>query len=197
MIAPGRMVLLIGIFFLLAACGPKAGSLGVKEEQRAPRQPMVIAVLPVANQTTDEVAPKILRARLLDELYFRGYKKLAPEAVDRTIGQELDKISDEQLNAGRIRSALGADSAMRCELTESSMSVRLFYAPVSIAVRCELWDTVSGEVLWSKSGRATHRSFDITPGRVKMKSYGGFEAAIDELVADVLKTLPYGPELKG
>ncbi|HQK99527.1 MAG TPA: DUF799 family lipoprotein [Smithellaceae bacterium] len=197
MIASGRMILVIGLFFLLAGCGSKVGALGVKQEQPAPRQPLVIAVLPVANQTTDEVAPQILRERLLDELYFRGYKKLAPETVDRTLGQAPDKTLNDAFNAGRIRSALGADSAMRCELTESSVSVRLFYAPVHIAVRCELWDMVSGEVLWSKSCRATHRSFDITPARVKMKSYGGFEAAIDELVADVLETLPYGPELKG
>lgn len=197
MIESGRIFLLTLIFFLLFGCGPKSDSLGVKEPQSPPRQPHLIVVLPVDNQTSDEVAPKLLRTRLLDELYFKGYKKMPFDVVDRTFSAERTKTGNAKLDIERIRQTLGADAAMRCKLTESSMSVRFFYAPVSVSARCELLDTVSGKIFWSASYRATHRSFDITPNRVRMKSYGGFEAAIDELVAEVMEALPYGPELRG
>jgi hypothetical protein len=96
-----------------------------------------------------------------------------------------------------VKELVGADAVMYCTLTESNRTVRLFYAPVTMAAQCELRGTQTGEVFWNAQYRSTSRSFDFTSKRLEMKSSEAFETVIEEVVNKVMETLPDGPNLRG
>jgi len=126
-----------------------------------------IVLMPVENKTKDERLPKMLSARLLEELRFKGYSQAA--AV--------------------------ADAALYCTLRESKSSKALFYAPATVSVGCELRSTKTGETIWTAEHRSTSRSFDVM--NPSLKSGESLESALEEAVGKVMETLPYGPMLRG
>jgi len=89
------------------------------------------------------------------------------------------------------------DAAMQCSILENTASKRLFYAPVTVSLACELRSTETGEILWAARHRATCRSFDLFRDRLDMKTRGSLESVLEETVAKVLESLPYGPQLRG
>jgi len=158
-----------------------------------------IVVLPVQSDAADTKASKILRNKLSDEIRFKGYPQIAPDLVDSKLlpltgGNELKK--NDVVPPKVIEELLGADAAMYCSL-QSKTSAGIFYAPVTVSVRCELRSTRTGETLWNAQYRSTNRSFDLFSTRLKMKSRGDLEAALEEIVGKVMDTLPYGPKLRG
>lgn len=160
----------------------------------------IIAVLAVDNKTADSKASVILRNKVLDELYFKGYTKIPPEFIDKKLepwyGKESKSVAG--IVAPQVlKELVGADAVMYCTLIESKRSVGWFYAPVSIAVRCELRGTQNGEVSWSAEYKSTSRNFDITSKRVEIKSRAAFEELMEEVVKKVMETLPDGPKLRG
>jgi hypothetical protein len=160
----------------------------------------VIAVLVVNNKSADSKASVLLRKKILDELYFKGYTKLSPEVIDKKLEPLYSK---ENMNGTGIiapqvlKELVGADAVMYCTLIEVKRSVGWFYAPVSIAVRCELRSTQTGEIFWSAEYKSTSRNFDITSNRLEIKSRAAFEAVMEEVVNKVMETLPDGPKLQG
>jgi hypothetical protein len=80
---------------------------------------------------------------------------------------------------------------------EGNKSEKLFYAPITIAIRCELRSTQTGEVLWNAQGESTSRNFDFTHNGLERKSHEVLETVIDEVINKVMKTLPDGPNLRG
>lgn len=160
----------------------------------------IIAVLAVDNKTADSKASMILRNKVLDELYFKGYTKISPEFIDKKLEPFYGKKSKG--GAGIVapqvlKELVGADAVMYCTLIESKRSIGWFYAPVSIAVRCELRGTQTGEVSWSAEYKSTSRNFDITSNRLEIKSRAAFEELMEEVVNKVMETLPNGPKLQG
>ena len=159
----------------------------------------VIAVLAVDNKTADSKTSVLLRSKILDELYFKGYTKVFPEIIDK----KLEPLYNEQSKGGTgivapqvLKELVGADAVMYCTLIESKRSIGWFYAPVSIAVRCQLRSTQTGEVLWSAEYKSTSRNFDITSNRLQIKSRAAFEEVMEEVVNKVMETLPDGPKLQ-
>jgi len=160
----------------------------------------VIAVLPVNNKTPDMKAPQLLRLKVLDELYFKGYSRLPLEVIDKKlelIYNNEKKSIDGVVSPDVVKELLGADAAMYCTLTEGNRKTSLFYVPVTIAARCELRSTQTGEILWRAQYKTTSRNFDLPGKNLEMKSYETFETVIEEVVNKVLETLPEGPNLKG
>ncbi|MFO7570087.1 MAG: DUF799 family lipoprotein [Smithellaceae bacterium] len=193
-----RLLFLLCTWLLFTGCASKANVVSKNDPPKV--MAGVIALMPVENQTTDTRAPGMLREKILDELHFKGYQKLSPEAIDRSLTSASPKDGADRmptLPSGQLKEALGADAVMYCTLMESRVSVTLLYAPARVAARCELRSANTGEILWSASYSATSRSFGITPARVRLKSYSGFESALEEVVAGVMETLPYGPGLRG
>ena len=160
----------------------------------------IIAVLAVDNKTADSKASVILRNKVLDELYFKGYAKIPPEFIDKKLeplyGKESKSVAGI-IAPQVLKELVGADAVMYCTLIESKRSVGWFYAPVSIAARCELRGTQTGEVSWSAEYKSTSRNFDITSNRVEIKSRAAFEELMEEVVKKVMETLPDGPKLRG
>jgi hypothetical protein len=160
----------------------------------------VIAVLPIDNRTPEQKASYLLRSKILDHIYFKGYTKMPPELIDRKIGSlySSEKKGDAGfVNPQVLKELVEADAVMSCILTEGKRSVSFFYAPVTVAASCQLLSTKTGEVLWNAGYKSTSRSFEITGKRLEMKSCEDFETVMEDVVNKVMETLPDGPNLRG
>ncbi|MGV8058687.1 MAG: GNA1162 family protein [Smithellaceae bacterium] len=188
---------ILGIIFIIG-CASKSPNAMKKDSEKSTAK--VIAVLPVDNKTLDVKAPQLLRSKVLDELYFKGYSKLPLEVIDRKL--EPLYLNEKKSGTGVvspsvIKELVGADAAMYCTLTEGKRAGSLFYVPVTVAARCELRSTLTGEVLWNAQYKSTSRNFDLPGKSLEMKSYEAFETVLEEVVNKVLETLPDGPNLNG
>lgn len=194
-----RMILQVGLVMTFCfGCASQAPHAIKKDSEKSVAK--VIAVLPVDNKTADIKAPHLLRLKILDELYFKGYSKLPLEVIDKKL--ELLYNGEKKNAAGVVspsvvKELVGADSALYCTLTEGKRASSLIYVPVTVAARCELRSTQTGEVIWNAQYKSTSRNFDLPGKRLEMKSYEAFETVLDEVVNKVLETLPDGPNLKG
>ncbi len=188
-------VVLAGIFLIFGCASSPQQSMKTDDEKTA----KVIAVLPVDNKTPDSQAPCLLRTKILDELYFKGYSKLPLEVIDKKLAPLYkNTIKSAGIVAPHVvKELIGADAVMYCTLSEGERSKWLFYAPMTVAASCELRSTQTGEILWRANCRSTSRNFDITSKRLEMKTYENFEALIEEVVNKVMETFPDGPNLKG
>ncbi len=191
------LYLLIICILIIAGCSSQS-PYGMKDDNDQ-HTAKIIAVLAVDNKTADSKASVMLRNKILDELYFKGYTKVFPEIIDK----KLEPLYNEQSKGGTgivapqvLKELVGADAVMYCTLIESKRSIGWFYAPVSIAVRCQLRSTQTGEVLWSAEYKSTSRNFDITSNRLQIKSRAAFEEVMEEVVNKVMETLPDGPKLQ-
>jgi hypothetical protein len=193
-----HVFLLMILIIVFAGCSSKSTNVLKPEYEQS--WVKVIAVLPVENKTKDNKAPQLMRSKLLDQLYFKGYSKLSLAAID----QKLESLytSDKKGNIGIIapqvlKDLVGADAVMYCTLLESSNSIGFFSAPVTISLYCELRRAESGEVLWKSKYKSTNRNFDFTRKSLEMKSCESYESVIEEVVNKIIETLPDGPNLRG
>ncbi len=194
----GQFLITVIISALVVGC-----SLSTQEVLKTDQEKnitKVIAVLPVDNKTPAVKAPLLLRLKVLDELYFKGYTKLPLEVIDR----KLESLYSNEMKGTKgvvapqvLKELVGADAVMYCTLTEDKRSVSFFYAPVTIAARCELRSAQTGEVLWNSQYKSTSRNFDFTSKRLEMKTNEAYETLIEEVVNKVMETLPDGPNLRG
>jgi hypothetical protein len=188
---------ILGII-LSIGCASKSSNTVKKDSEKPTAR--VIAVLPVDNKTPDFKAPQLLRLKVFDELYFKGYSKLPLEIIDNkleTLYSSEKKSGSGVVSPSVIKELVGADAAMYCTLSEGKRTAGLFYVPVTVAASCELRSTQTGEVLWNAQYKTTSRNFDLPGKNLEMKSYEAFETVIEDVVNKVLETLPDGPNLKG
>ncbi len=188
----------IMICLCLSACSSRAPV--VLKSDESPDKVKIIALLPVGNNAAEPTALKMLRNKLSEELRFKGYSQIDFDLIDSKLmsltgGNELK--NNDVIQPKMLEELLGADAAMYCSLLEGKTSTGVFYAPVTVSVRCDLRSTKTGETLWSAQSKSTNRSFDLIHTRLKLKSLGGLEEALEEVVGKVMETLPYGPKLRG
>ena len=195
-----QICLLIILCIFITGCFSKSPSVLKTDKQEKNKWAENIAVLPVENKTKDNIAPGLLRSKLFEELYFKGYSKISLETIDQKL--ESLNIIDSKGSVGVIppqilKDLVGADAVMYCTLIESSKPIGFVYAPVSIYLRCELRRAESGETIWNGKYKSTNRNFDFTRKGLEMKSCKAYEAVIEEVVNKIMENLPYGPNLQG
>ncbi len=191
------LMAILGIL-LFSACTSQQSNLAKNDSEKSTAK--VIAVLPVDNKTRDSRASQLLRLKVLDELYFKGYSKLSLEEIDKKLEPLYTSDKDQApgiVSPSVIKELVGADAAMYCTLTEGNRNTSFFYVPVTVAAHCELRSTQTGEILWKSQYKATSRNFDLPGKRLEGRSYEAFEPVIETVVNKVLETLPEGPNLKG
>lgn len=157
-----------------------------------------IAVLSVDHQGTDDKAAQLLRTRISEEIYFKGYSRIPLEEMDKKLTTstiESDKEKKSLIAPEMLKNLVGADAGMYCTLTESHSS-RFFYSLVKLSVVCELRNTDSGDVTWKATSESMGRNFDLTRKRLERKKREIYEVLIDEIVQKIIKTLPDGPNLR-
>lgn len=186
------------LVFLFGGCGPKVPHMIIPDYGKTKIR--LVALLPVDNKTNDQTAARMVREKMFEELYFKGYPKIPLKVMD----EKLLKIYEGNLSkAGGnippkvIGELLGVDAVMYCTLNESKASARLIYAPTSVSVLCELRSAKTGETLWQARHRAVERNFGFSRRDLEMKTSQVYEAVIQEVINEIIKTLPDGPDLLG
>jgi hypothetical protein len=182
------------ILCLISGCGKKVSQAAPAE---AVKKPVIrlIAVLPVDNRSADPLAARVLRERVLQEIYHRGYPKVPLAVVD-------EKLSKNYKDAARIApriagDLMGVDAVMYCTLLDWRTSFFYVYARTSVSARFELRSAKTGETLWKAGHEVGKRNYDITRERLEMESLQAYEPAIHEIVDIALKTFPDGPDFIG
>jgi hypothetical protein len=156
-----------------------------------------IAVLPVVNKTTDSKTAQLLRSKLLEEIYFKGYSKIPLVEIDKKLESLYIKLNNEKASEivpEALRDLVGADAGLYCTLTESKNS-KIFYETVKITAFCALRNTVNGETVWNAKAESIRRCFNFTTKGLKKELGEDFDVIIDEIVNEIVKTLPDGPNL--
>ena len=194
-----ELCLAIAICIIIAGCSANKTSKNLKIDAEE-KLVDVIVVLPMENKTKDEIAPDLIRSKIIEELYFKGYEKLSPDFIDRKL--ESLENNEEKENVAKIdpqvlNDLIGADGVFYSTLKKSEKSIGFFYAPVTISISCELRKSANGEVIWKESYSATNRNFAFTRKGLEMKCHKTYEEVIEEVVTKIIETLPYGPNLRG
>ena len=194
-----HLYLLIFISLIICGCSAKTSPYTLKPNyDQNPAK--IIAVLPIENKTLDGKTSQLLRSKLFEELYFKGYPKLPLDIIDKKLASLYAngaKESAATIAPQALKDLVGADAGLYCTLMEGNKSEKLFYEPITITIRCELRRAQTGEILWNAQGESTNRNFDFTRKGLEKKSHEDLEAIIEEVVNKVMKTLPDGPNLRG
>ena len=190
---------LMFIVFLLAGCGgSKAPHMIISDYSK--KAARLIALMPVDNRTNDQLAPKMLREKILEELYFKGYPKIPLDVIDGILNKTYAggvNVQAGNISPNAIGALLEVDAVMYCTLNESKTAIRLFYAPTSVSASCELRSAKTGETLWKARSSVVERRTGYSKYNLEMKASQVYESAIQEVVNKVMETLPDGAKLSG
>lgn len=197
-----RHILTLGmLIFLVVAvmvgCGKKLipHSLVTEYENRKIRS---IAVLPAQDKAANAEVNTLLRQRVVDGLYYKGYPKVSLKDIDEKLATFFKGVKTPDVNALPPRDVgdiLGVDAVLYTTLQDCSTSFFLLYASSSVKVHFALYHAKTGELLWQTDYRVGERNFDVTPGRLKMESCKVYEPALFEIINKAMETLPDGPDV--
>ena len=196
-----RSVLLCAflIMLLLMGCFSKKPSSLTIKPGGARAMPTSVAVLPVINHVADPMIGLIIRQRLIDERFFKGYPKIPAKIIDEKLAgvYEDQPVSSEGVPPMTVGELTGADAVLYCNVREIKTSYHFMYAPTQVELSFEMRSTKTGETLWQARQSASERNFGFTRRELEMKSFQDYEAAIEEIFQKVMKTFPELPDRKG
>jgi len=156
----------------------------------------LIAVMPVKAKTADPELAKLMRERILEALYFKGYPRIPVGVIDDTLAKIYDKTPDRgaDITPQAVRSLLAVDAVLYVTLNECRTATTYLYAATIISAGFELRDGKTGETLWKAQPQNVERNFDITRQRLERTISQVLEPAIQEVVEKALRGLPDGPD---
>lgn len=156
----------------------------------------IIVVMPVKAPTVDPKVVRLMRDRILETLYFKGYPKIPLGLVDGTLAKVYDKVPDSGVDIPpqAVRTLLNADAVLYVTVNELRTATAYLYAATIISASFELRDGKTGETIWKAQPRDVERSFDVTRQRLERTVYQVLEPAIEKVVEQALKGLPDGPD---
>lgn len=165
-------------------------SLGVK----------TIALMPVDIKAGSSDAARMIREKLLQELYFKGYPKVPFEMVDAALAEARRREGGAPGAAVRpqlIGGMLGADAVLYTTLLEADTTYRYVYAPVTVRASFEIRSVKTGDTIWKHESRATDRDYGVTKNGLELGSAKIFEDVVSEVVKQAAERLPDGPGITG
>ena len=165
------------------------------------REVRLIAVMPVLNQTQSQDAPRMMRQKVWEELYFKGYPKIPLNVVDEKLKEAFPGQAEDfraRTPSGEVGRLLGADAVLYLTLYEARTSPSYGVSVLlTISAAFELKNTRTGEVLWQSTQKTAMREYDITSKGLERKAYLVYEEAVGDVVKKALNTLPDGPDFLG
>ncbi len=191
-------VVLCVIVCVMSGCASRISHTIVPDyNQRGIR---LIALAPVDNKTEDTQAARLLREKILEALYFKGYPRIPLSIIDEKLTAHHGRNADDSkgdISPEAIGKLLGVDAAMYCSLLEWKTSFISMYAPTTVSVSFELKDAGTGATLWSSRYSIVDRHYDFTRKRLELKAYQSYEPAIREIIDETFTSLPDGPDFVG
>jgi hypothetical protein len=188
-----RFVLLLMALIFLAGCAGKIPHMLVPDYGK--KGTRLVAVLPVRNMESDAGTASVMRAKLSEELYFKGYPKVPPKWIDERLAAVPAGGGD--LSPQAVGKMVNVDAVLYTTLKEGRTSVTLIYSPIVVDAEFELKSASTGESLWRVHYRAVHRNYGFSRKSLELKSSQVYETAIQEVLNRALETLPDGPDAIG
>lgn len=189
----GTVILSLGMIWVTGCFWQKPV---VVDEVYAKKGIRLIAVMPIKGKAADENMVRLMRGKILEALYFKGYPKIPLELIDEKLAKTYDKSASRSadISPQAVKSLLNVDAALYVDLKECKTSTTFLYASASVSATFELRSANTGETLWKNQYQGVDRCFDVTPQRLEFSVYQVLEPVIQEVVDKTLKTLPEGPE---
>jgi hypothetical protein len=183
------LIFLTLLFF--AGCASKIPHTIVSDYDK--RGTRLIAVMPVSNGLPDQKITEMLRNKLVEELYFKGYPKIPLGVIDDMLVVYFPG-SGGKVSPKAIGEMLRVDAVLYSTLNESGMGRGIISAATAVGAEFELLSTKTGESLWRVQHRVSHRNYGFTRKQLELKSAQDYEPALQEVVNRALETLPDGPD---
>jgi hypothetical protein len=187
------LLLFLGVLFL-AACASKIPHVIVSDYDK--RGTRLIAVMPVRSGSPDQKSAEMLRTKLLEELYFKGYPKIPLNLIDEKLAT-MSPGRGEKLDPKAVGEMLKVDALLYPTLKESGAGSGIIYAATAVEAEFELLSAKTGERLWHVQYRVIYRNYGFSRRQVELKSSQVYEPALQEVVNRALETLPDGPDAIG
>ena len=189
----GTVILSLGMIWVTGCFWQKPV---VVDEVYAKKGIRLIAVMPIKGKAADENMVRLMRGKILEALYFKGYPKIPLELIDEKLAKTYDKSAGRSadISPQAVKSLLNVDAALYVDLKECKTSTTFLYASASVSATFELRSANTGETVWKNQYQGVDRCFDVTPQRLEFSVYQVLEPVIQEVVDKTLKTLPEGPE---
>ena len=188
-----RLGLLLIALIFLAGCAGKIPHMLVPDYGK--KGTRLVAVLPVRNMESDAGTASVMRAKLIEELYFKGYPKVPPKWIDERLAAV--PAGGGELSPQAVGKMLNVDAVLYTTLKEGRTSITLIYSPIAVEAEFELKSASTGESLWHVHYRAVHRNYGFSRKSLELKSSQVYETAIQEVLNRALETLPDGPDAIG
>jgi hypothetical protein len=161
------------------------------------RQARLIAVMPVKNNSSDPISAEMLRVKLVEELYFKGYTRIPVKVIDEKIAGASFVGGKDKVSPQQVGEMLKVDAVLYPILHESRIGSSILFAATVAEAEFELFSTKTGESLWRVRHRVVYRHYGFTRKQLELKSSLTYEPAIQEMIARALETLPDGPNAGG
>lgn len=193
-----RRLQCIAVFFIMvtiiAGCGARAKPASIPGY--AEKGIRLIAVMPVKATMADPKLTRLVRERILETLYFKGYPRMPLALIDEKLAAIYNKLPDGGVDIPpqAVRSLLTVDAVLYVTLNELRTSTAWLYAATIISATFELRDGKTGETIWKVQPQNVERSFDVTAQRLERTVYQVLEPAVQAVVEQALQGLPEGPD---
>jgi hypothetical protein len=194
MVKTVRPFLLLLVLIFLSGCASKISHVIVSDfDQRGTR---LIAVMPVINGELDPKTAEMLRTKLIEELYFKGYPKIPLKVIEEKLAG-ITSGGRERVSPQVAGELLKVDAVLYPALHESGLGNGAIYASTAVGVEFDLRSAKTGESLWHVRYRVVRRNLGFSRKQLELKSSQDYEPAIQEVVNRALETLPDGPDAVG
>jgi hypothetical protein len=184
--------LLMGLIFLAGCAGKIPHMLVADYGEKGTR---LVAVMPVLDRVSDAGTAFVLREKLIEELYFKGYPKIPARWIDERLAAL--PAGGGSLSPKLLGEMLKVDAVLYTTLKEGLTPVTLFYSPVAIDAEFELRSAKTGDSLWRVRHRAVDRNYGFSRKSLELKTWQVYESVIQEVLNRALETLPDGPDAIG
>lgn len=159
----------------------------------------MIAVMPVDIRAGSSDAAKMIRDKLVQELYFKGYPKIPFELVDAALADVRKRDGSapgSMVQPQVIGGMLGADAVMYTTLLEANTTYRYVYAPVNVRALFELRNAKTGDTIWKYESHAMDRDYGVTKNSLELGSTKIFEDVVYAAVKQAVEKIPDGPGMR-
>lgn len=156
----------------------------------------LIAVMPVKNISADAKSGEMVRAKLVEALYFKGYPRIPLRLIDEKLAG-VSAGGKLEVSPQAVGEMLKVDGILYPTLKESRMGSRVLYASTVVKAEFELRSTKTGEILWRVGHQEVYRNYGLSRSNVESKSSKIYEQAIEDVINRALETLPDCPDVGG
>jgi hypothetical protein len=179
----------------LGGCGAGKSSIMTKKENG--EKVHLIAVFPVQNGTSDQRAASMLRDKVLNALYFKGYPKIPTQFIDERLSatqSEEKGLTNKTEYSQILGEQMKVDAILYCNLKESRTAYYLIYSPMSVSAAFELRSVKTGQLLWKNQYSTIKRNYGISRDSLRLKVSQDYESAVQELVDKAMESFPDGSD---